>query len=111
MLEELAASAQASGVARGVTVELMAGDDASVEGEAFLLRRALANLIDNALDFSPANAKVTLRLLVNPRSVDVSVRDHGPGISDYAEDRCSRSSIRWRGRTRARSAPVSACRS
>ena len=87
MLEELAASAQASGVARGVTVELMAGDDASVEGEAFLLRRALANLIDNALDFSPANAKVTLRLLVNPRSVDVSVRDHGPGIPDYAEDK------------------------
>ncbi|MEQ1684340.1 MAG: two-component system sensor histidine kinase CreC [Burkholderiaceae bacterium] len=87
LLEELAASAQATGAARGLTVELLAGDDASVEGDAFLLRRALANLIDNALDFSPANGKVELMLNVNPRSVDVSVRDRGPGIPDYAEDK------------------------
>ncbi len=87
LLEELAASAQASGAARGVAVELAAGEDASVEGDAFLLRRALANLIDNALDFSPANANVALTLTVHPRSVEVRVRDHGPGIPDYAEDK------------------------
>ena len=87
MLEELAVSAQAAGAARGVTVELAAGDDASVEGDAFLLRRALANLVDNALDFSPANASIALALTVRPRSVDISVRDHGPGIPDYAEDK------------------------
>ncbi|MEO8056916.1 MAG: two-component system sensor histidine kinase CreC [Burkholderiales bacterium] len=87
VLEELAVSAQATGAARGVAVELVAGDDATVEGDAFLLRRALANLIDNALDFSPANAAITLTLAVHPRSVDLSVRDHGPGIPDYAEDK------------------------
>jgi two-component system, OmpR family, sensor histidine kinase CreC len=87
LLEELAASAQATGAARGLTVELVAGDDANVEGDAFLLRRALANLIDNALDFSPVNANVILTLTVQPRSVDVLVRDHGPGIPDYAEDK------------------------
>jgi two-component system, OmpR family, sensor histidine kinase CreC len=87
LLEELAASAQATGAARSLTVELVAGDDANVEGDAFLLRRALANLIDNALDFSPVNANVMLTLTVHPRSVDISVRDHGPGIPDYAEDK------------------------
>ena len=87
VLEELAASAQATGAARGVTVKLVAGDDASVEGDAFLLRRALANLIDNALDFSPAKAGITLALAVHPRSVDIHVRDRGPGIPDYAEDK------------------------
>ena len=87
LLEELAASAQATGAARGLTVELLAGDDARVEGDVFLLRRALANLIDNALDFSPANAHVALTLTVQARSVNVSVRDHGPGIPDYAEDK------------------------
>ena len=87
LLEELAISARATGAARGVAVELVAGDDAKVEGDAFLLRRALANLVDNALDFSPANASIALVLTLHPRSVDVSVRDHGPGIPDYAEDK------------------------
>ena len=87
LLEELAASAQATGAARGLMVELVAGDDANVEGDSFLLRRALANLIDNALDFSPASSHIALTLTVHPRSVDVSVRDYGPGIPDYAEDK------------------------
>src|SRR5438034_1289239 len=54
LLEELTASAQASGAARGLRIALQSGDDASVEGDAFLLRRALTNLLDNAIDFSPA---------------------------------------------------------
>ena len=87
LLEELAASAQATGAARGLMVELVAGDDANVEGDSFLLRRALANLIDNALDFSSLSGHIALTLTVHPRSVDVSVRDHGPGIPDYAEDK------------------------
>ena len=87
LLEELCASAQASGAARRLRVALAPGADAQVEGDAFLLRRALANLIDNALDFSPPNGTITLSLALQPRSVEVSVRDHGPGVPDYAEDK------------------------
>jgi two-component system sensor histidine kinase CreC len=87
LLDELAASAQAAGAARGLRVQVEPDGDATVEGDAFLLRRAIANLIDNALDFSPPGGTVTVGLAVHPRSVDVSVRDHGPGIPDYAEDK------------------------
>ena len=84
---EVMASAQASGAARGVRVELPAGDAASVEGDTFLLRRALSNLIDNAIDFSPRDAVVTVQVQRRGRSVEMSVRDHGPGIPEYAEDK------------------------
>jgi two-component system sensor histidine kinase CreC len=87
LLAELAASAEAAGAARAIRVEVRAGDDARVEGDAFLLRRAVANLIDNALDFSPAGGAVTLGLTAHRRTVDVTVRDQGPGIPDYAEDK------------------------
>lgn len=87
LVEELVASAQASGAARSVRVEVAPGEDATVEGDAFLLRRAIANLIDNALDFSPAGAMVTVSIVRHRRSVDVTVRDHGPGIPDYAEEK------------------------
>ena len=84
LLEELTASAEASGAARGIHVELAAPEPAWVEGEAFLLRRAVGNLLANALDFSPERARVRVELHVRSRSVDVVVRDQGPGIPDYA---------------------------
>ena len=62
LLDELAASARASGAARDVRVDVEPGEEAWVEGDSFLLRRAIANLIDNAIDFSPAGAAVTVAL-------------------------------------------------
>ncbi|MFT3663611.1 two-component system sensor histidine kinase CreC [Piscinibacter sp.] len=87
LLEELVASAEASGAARGLRVELAAGETAWVEGEAFLLRRALGNLMANALEFSPDHGTIEVALRAGPRSVELSVRDHGPGIPDYADQR------------------------
>lgn len=85
MLEEIAASARAAGAARELRVQVLAPQDADVEGDAFLLRRAITNLVDNALDFSPDGATVTLQLTVHRRTVDVVVRDHGPGVPDFAQ--------------------------
>jgi len=87
LIDELAASAQAAGAARGVRVEVAPGDDAAVEGDAFLLRRAIANLLDNALDFSPSQAVVTVALQPRGRTIDITVHDRGPGIPEYAEDK------------------------
>ena len=66
------------------------GNAAVVEGDALLLRRAIGNLLDNAIDFSPTGGRVTLQLAVNGQrggSVDIIVRDQGPGIPDYADDK------------------------
>jgi two-component system sensor histidine kinase CreC len=87
LLEELVASAQAAGAARQLSVTLDAPHEAWVDGDAFLLRRALSNLLDNALDFSPAGGTVELALAGRPRSVDITVRDHGPGVPEYAYEK------------------------
>jgi two-component system sensor histidine kinase CreC len=87
LVDELALSAQAAGAARGLRIEVQPGDDATTEGDAFLLRRAIANLLDNALDFSPQGGIVTVALAPRRHTVDITVRDHGPGIPDYAEDK------------------------
>lgn len=85
LLQELVASVQPAAAARGLQVVLEDGADATVQGDAFLLQRAVSNLVDNALDFSPAGGTVTLTLKRQRQNAEVTVRDHGPGIPDYAE--------------------------
>ena len=73
---------------RGVRIVLdVAATLPTVRGDAFLLRRLLANLLDNAVDFSPADGVVELRLRRKGGEVGIAVGDRGPGIPDYARDR------------------------
>jgi len=61
-----------------------------VAGVPARLERAVSNLIDNAVKYSPPGEPVEISLLVDRRSrgasiaAELTVRDHGPGIS--AED-------------------------
>jgi two-component system sensor histidine kinase CreC len=61
--------------------------DVQVKGEAFLLHQALANLLDNAIDFSPPGGHITLLLETAAGKHTLIVRDHGAGIPDYALSR------------------------
>lgn len=87
LIEELAAAAQDIAGLRSIGVQVDAPQDAMVEGDAFLLRRALSNLLDNAIDFSPDGSTVLLSLRTTTRTVTLEVKDHGPGIPEYAQDK------------------------
>jgi signal transduction histidine kinase len=51
-----------------------------VRGDAERLRQIFANLIDNAVKYSPAGEPVEVRVAQTNGAVLVSVRDRGPGI-------------------------------
>jgi two-component system sensor histidine kinase CreC len=89
LVADVVASAAPAAQARGL--RLVAHDlpdlGVVVDGDAFLLQRALANLIDNALDFSPAGGAVDVEVVSHLRSCDIVVRDAGPGIPEYAGDK------------------------
>lgn len=57
---------------------------ASLRGERVLLREALVNLLQNALDFSPAGGAIRLRAVGAAGRVSFVVEDNGPGVPDYA---------------------------
>ena len=89
LVAEVAAGAASAAESRGLSVVVEPADpsldDPVIEGDALLLHRAVANLVDNALDFSPPGGAVRLSVTTKVRSVDVVVRDSGPGIPQYAE--------------------------
>ena len=47
-----------------------------------LLERVIANLVSNALKFSASDQPVVVRLTSNPESIEISVTDHGIGITE-----------------------------
>jgi two-component system sensor histidine kinase CreC len=72
--------------ARGLRLQLDV-QDITVDGDALLLRQALDNLLDNAIDFSPAGSTITLRAGVQDGMAVISIVDAGTGIPDYARER------------------------
>ena len=64
---------------------------ASVAGVPELLRRAVENVVRNAVRFTPENTTVEVRLSrpegVSVPAVRISVRDHGPGVPEDALDK------------------------
>ena len=56
----------------------------AVQGDPFLLQQALANLIDNAIEFSPEGGTIALSLTEQAGRLTLAVRDQGSGAPDYA---------------------------
>jgi len=71
---------------KGVSLQLDLTNAATVSGDHDLLLEAVANLVDNAVKFTPAHGSVALRLLQRPEGPAVRVEDTGPGIRDTERD-------------------------
>jgi two-component system sensor histidine kinase CreC len=69
---------------RDLRVNVRAPDACPCHGDAFLLQQALANLLDNAIDFSHAGGEIDVALKKTPDALLLTVRDHGEGAPDYA---------------------------
>jgi two-component system, OmpR family, sensor histidine kinase CreC len=61
---------------------------AKLPADALLLGQAIANLLDNAIDFSPAGGQIELQgSVLATGDYQLSIVDQGPGIPDYALER------------------------
>src|SRR6266850_8323173 len=62
-------------------------DWAPVQGDAFLLREALANLVHNAIEYSHRGGRVTVRTGRRDTQSFLEVEDDGPGIPAVERER------------------------
>ena len=58
-----------------------------LRGDAFILRAAVTNLLENAIDFSPSGSTVEIAVHAAGGKVVLTIRDHGPGVPDYAREK------------------------
>ena len=60
---------------------------ASVRADEFLLREALANLLHNAIEYSPRGAHITVRTGMRDGKACLEIEDEGPGIPPVERER------------------------
>ncbi len=86
-LHELLASRQALILQKNLRIELLLPQSATFLGEPFLIRQAIGNLIDNALDFTPLQGMVTITAEQCGDTWQLSIINTGNPIPEYALER------------------------
>lgn len=84
LLKTAVADRQLALAARNLHCVIDAEPGITLNGDAFLLRQAVLNLLDNAIEFSPDGGEIALTLRSTAESAEIRIRDHGAGAPDYA---------------------------
>ncbi|NLI47976.1 MAG: two-component system sensor histidine kinase CreC [Acidobacteria bacterium] len=87
LVDDVAAAVDTQLRAKGIALSLSLAPNLTVPGERFLLRSALVNLIQNAIDFTPVGGAIQVAAAAETGLAVISVHDSGPGIPAYALDR------------------------
>ena len=83
LMREILAAAEPQAQTRSIQITMDVDRPLPVSGEKFLIRLALSNLVQNALEFTPAGGEIAVVV----RQREVCITDSGPGVPDYAGDR------------------------
>ncbi|WP_066660296.1 MULTISPECIES: sensor histidine kinase [unclassified Sphingomonas] len=88
MLAAMVEQRTARGVERGIRLRFDApiGPMPRVMGEGARLERVFANLIDNAISFSPDGGTVALSIIASGEMLEARVEDEGPGVPEEARE-------------------------
>lgn len=73
--------------AKEIAVESEVADSHSVTGDPFLVKQALSNLLQNAVDFSPNCGRIGISSATSDGQLVLEIWDEGPGIPNYAREK------------------------
>lgn len=87
LLKDVSESVGPIASAKNITMDIHETKHVSIHGEQFLIRQSMANLLQNAIEFSSEGGSIQLSLSMNGEQALIRVSDEGSGIPDYAGDR------------------------
>ncbi len=87
IIRESVSQVQINAEARGIYVEIGKIDECTVIGDRDQLIAAVHNLIENAINYSPEDTKVSLVAQRKQELIEISVTDQGIGIAEDEQGR------------------------
>ncbi len=84
LIQETVTDCRLEAEVRGCSVELEGHIQSEISGDRELLRRAVENVLRNAIRYSPEGAAIDVKVGENADRATISIRDYGPGVPDAA---------------------------
>ena len=73
--------------ARGCRIDVIGQVCGQLHGNPELLRRAVENVVRNAIRYSPEKTAIEVELDEDEKDARITIRDYGPGVPDQAMER------------------------
>jgi signal transduction histidine kinase len=90
LIESVVEDCRTEAESKGCRFDLDIWQPCSISGDENLLRRAMENIVRNAIRYSPDNSKIDIRLARHNGNVHLAVRDYGPGVPAEALEKLFR---------------------
>ena len=84
LVQQLVDDSAIEAAAHGCSVQYDAGGPVNIAGDPELLRRAVENVLRNAIRYAPRSTTVEVRLSRSEAGAVVEIRDRGPGVPEDA---------------------------
>lgn len=82
LTEEVISINQLDAEEKSQQITLSAPEQLWLDADSRLLGRAIENILRNAFKYSPANSQIECTITVQEQKLQLSIRDHGPGIPE-----------------------------
>lgn len=87
LFQDIRGSLQPQLTAQGIATEIDVPQGLVLHADRDMIRRAVLNLVLNALDVMPDGGELTVTACHTSRGIEIEVADSGPGIDQQAQDR------------------------
>ncbi len=84
ILDEVIRDCTLEAEVRGCHIALSGSSDGEVLGNRELLRRAIENVMRNAIRYSPERSTIDVFLVEDSNAAEIAIRDYGPGVPEDA---------------------------
>ena len=82
LVHDVVESCELEATAHLCRIECPNGAPVSLRGDEELLRRAVENILRNAIRYAPESTAVEVNLAAKDSTAELSIRDHGPGVPE-----------------------------